>query len=83
MWKRIEPSRYYEMLRSGEPSIFISYGFMLGEPHDHRRCPITKRWRAAYAPFLAVHMKFYEGPPMTIGEFLYLDVDAIMRSCVQ
>ncbi|MEK7994733.1 MAG: hypothetical protein AAB403_13095 [Planctomycetota bacterium] len=66
--------RYDEMLGVLPPALYTSYGFLVGEPFDHRKCKVTEVIRATYAAFVFHDGKYYEGPNMTAPEFRKLDV---------
>jgi len=41
MIKECTEERYNEMLGVLPPALWLAKGFLVGEPHDHRRCKIT------------------------------------------
>ena len=43
--------RYDEMLGVLPPALWLSKGFLVGEPFDHRTCKVTNVVRASYAAF--------------------------------
>jgi hypothetical protein len=60
---------YDEMLCILPPALWLGYGFLVGEPYDHRRCTITNHVMPTYAAFFNAFGKFYEGDPLTVAEF--------------
>jgi hypothetical protein len=65
--------RYDEMLGVLPPALWLSKGFLVGEPFDHRTCTVTNVVRASYAAFFQKDGKFYEGGNMTMPEFRAFD----------
>jgi len=65
--------RYDEMLGVLPPAIWLSKGFLVGEPFEHRTCKVTNIVRASYAAFFQKNGKFYEGDNMTMPEFKAFD----------
>ena len=71
-WKKTTEARYWEMLEILPPAAQSLYGFLVGEPWDHRACTVTKSVEpvARFQAFVEVGGKFYENTtPMTIAEF--------------
>jgi hypothetical protein len=69
MVKECSSERYFERLYVLPPAVWLGKGFLVGEPHDHRRCKITNQVMPTYAAFFNAFGKFYEGDPMTVKEF--------------
>ena len=69
--------RYNEMLEALPPALWLSKGFLVGEPFDHRTCKVTNVVRASYAAFFQHKGKFYEGGNMTVSEFRAFDISAL------
>jgi hypothetical protein len=69
MIKECSEARYDEMLGILPPALRLGKGFLVGEPHDHRRCKITNQVMPTYTAFFNAFGKFYEGDPMTVKEF--------------
>jgi hypothetical protein len=61
--------RYDEMLGVLPPALWLSKGFLVGEPFDHRACKVSNVVRASYAAFFQKNGKFYQGDNMTMPEF--------------
>jgi len=77
MWKRVSERRYFEMLEVLPPAVWLSYGFLVGEPHDHRVCKITGRTAPSFAAFVKLGDEFFEGPTMTAEEFRRLELKTV------
>ena len=77
-WQPCTEERYYEMLGVLPPALWLYYGFLVGEPFDHRECTITKRIAATYAAFVEKNGSYFEGPNLTTAEFKSLDLSAIV-----
>jgi hypothetical protein len=71
--KECTAERYDEMLGVLPPALWLSKGFLVGEPFDHRPCKVTNIVRASYAAFFQKNGKFYEGDNMTMPEFRAFD----------
>jgi hypothetical protein len=69
MIRECTEERYDEMLSILPPTLWLGYGFLVGEPHDHRKCKITRKVLPTYAAFFNGFGKYYEGDPMTVPEF--------------
>jgi hypothetical protein len=69
MIRECTEEHYDEMLSVLPPALWLGKGFLVGEPHDHRRCKITKKVMPTYAAFFNAFGKYYEGDPMTMAEF--------------
>lgn len=68
-WTEVSGERYDEMLGMLPPAIYLTKGFLVGEPFDHRKCEVTGDVRPSFAAFLHLWGKFYSGGNMTIPEF--------------
>jgi len=77
-WKRCTAERYDEMLGVLPPALMLGYGFLVGEPFDHRTCKVTGDTRASFAAFVVRRGEYYEGPHMTMPEFRALDLNTII-----
>jgi hypothetical protein len=75
--KECTADRYDEMLGVLPPALWLSKGFLVGEPFDHRTCKVTHVVRASYAAFLQRNGKFYEGDDMTVPEFRTFDLSSL------
>ena len=69
--------RYDEMLGVLPPALWLSKGFLVGEPFDHRTCKVTNIVRASYAAFFQKNGKFYEGGNLTVPEFSAFDISGL------
>lgn len=79
-WKEIDEARYTEMLEILPPALWLTKGFLVGEPYTHRECKETKQFRAAFTPFLSLGGKFFEGDePMTSPEFRAFEPIGVLR----
>jgi hypothetical protein len=72
--KECSDERYDKMLGVCRQPFGSGKGFLVGEPHDHRKCTITGKIAPTYAAFFAAFGKYYEGDPMTVVEFVHFDV---------
>jgi hypothetical protein len=72
--KDCSEERYDEILGVLPPTVWVGKGFLVGEPHDHRKCTITGEIAPTYAAFFAAFGKYHEGDPMTVAEFVHFDV---------
>ena len=77
MWKEVPSERYDDMLGMLPPAVYSLHGFLVGEPHDHRKCTVSGLTRATYAAFIHYKGSYYEGPNMTVAEFMALDVTTV------
>jgi hypothetical protein len=68
--------RYDEMRDILPPAIMTAYGFLVGEPTDHRVCTVHGFTMPTFTPFIVRRGRFYEGTPLTAAEFRRLDVDS-------
>ena len=57
--------------------LWLSKGFLVGEPFDHRTCKVTNVVHASYAAFFQKNGKFYEGDNMTVPEFKAFNVESL------
>ena len=73
--KECSEKRYDEALGVLPPTVWVGKGFLLGEPHDHRKCKITGKTAPTYAAFFNAFGKYFEGDPMSIAEFIAFDVN--------
>jgi hypothetical protein len=73
--KECSEERYDEMLGVLPPTVWVGKGFLVGEPHDHRKCKITGKTAPTYAVFFAAFGRYYEGDPMTVNEFVVFNVN--------
>lgn len=76
-WKEVPEARYDEMLGILPPAVTTYYGFLVGEPFDHRVCAVSGSVRPSYSAFVCLANKFYEGPTMTAPEFRNLDLATV------
>jgi hypothetical protein len=67
--KRCTIDRYDEMLEILPPTVWYSYGFLVGEASTHRKCKVTGNISPTYAAFFHAHGNYYEGDDMTVEEF--------------
>jgi hypothetical protein len=74
-WKEVSEKRYDEMLGVLPPALWLGKGFLVGEPHDHRRCRVSRKVMPTYAAFAYAFGRYYEGDPMTFAEFQTFDVN--------
>ena len=71
-WKQTTESRYWEMLEVLPPASQNGFGFLVGEPSDHRQCTVNVSVEpmARFVAFVEVKGKFYESArPLTVAEF--------------
>lgn len=69
-WIETTAERYDEMLCILPPAIMTGYGFLVGEPFDHRECRIRHRTAPTFSAFAYRDGKFFEASqPLTIAEF--------------
>jgi hypothetical protein len=79
-WKEVDEARYDEMLGVLPPALWLSKGFLVGEPFDHRTCKETGRFAPTYAAFVAHGGRFFEGPNMTPMEFRKLSISEVLET---
>jgi hypothetical protein len=72
--KECSEERYDEMLGILPPTVWVGKGFLVGEPHDHRKCKITGKITPTFAAFFATFGRYCEGNPMIVVEFVHFDV---------
>lgn len=77
MIKECSEERYDEMLGILPPAVWLSKGFLVGEPCTHRTCRIHQVTRPTYASFFQKDGKFYEGDDLTLSEFLKFDINTL------
>ena len=66
-WKKSSKKRYWDMLECLPPAAMSGFGFLVGEPADHRSANGAPRY-AAFAEY--PRGRFFESvEPMTITEF--------------
>jgi hypothetical protein len=73
--KECNEARYDGILGIVPPPLWLGKGFLVGEPHDHRRCKVTLKMMPTYAAFFYAFGKYYEGDPMTMAEFRAFKVE--------
>ena len=61
--------RYDQMLGICPPTLWLEYGFLVGDPHGHRECLVTGQALPTYKSFFYGFGRYYEGDPMTVPEF--------------
>jgi hypothetical protein len=76
-WKEISEEQYMEALEVLPPAVWLSKGFLLGEPETHRRCNVSGTFAPAFNAFVTHYGKFYAGASMTPLEFWALDVSKL------
>jgi hypothetical protein len=73
-FKQVSDARYDEMLGVVPPALWISHGFLVGEPENHRTCTINKRICSTFAAFVQHDGKYFESlEAMTVAEFRAVD----------
>jgi hypothetical protein len=73
--KECSEERYDEMLSVLPPAIWLSYGFLVGEPSSHRKCKVTGYIAPTYAAFFNAFGRYFEGDDMTSAEFKAFDIN--------
>jgi hypothetical protein len=73
--KECTEERYDEMLGILPPALWLSYGFLVGEPSTHRKCKVKGNVMPTYAAFFYAFGRFFEGDDMTVSEFMRFDVN--------
>ncbi len=69
-WNQVSEDRYDEMLGVLPPAIMTGLGFLVGEPQDHSKCPVTGKFGALFSAFANVDDEFFEASePMTVAGF--------------
>lgn len=69
-WNEVDEDRYDLMLNILPPVSHRSWGFLVGEPWNHRKCRISGVVRASYVAFIQRHGRFYEcDQALTVPEF--------------
>jgi hypothetical protein len=62
--------RYWYMLEVLPPASQTKWGFLVGEPVNHRKCTVLHRIMPTYDAFFEVNGKYYASKaPMTPTEF--------------
>lgn len=79
-WRKCTAERYDEMLGVLPPERMSGWGFLVGEPASHRLCAVSHRVRADYAAFQRIAGQHYEGPNMTVPEWLELSPGAVLEA---
>lgn len=71
-WKPCSADRYDDMLGCVPPRTMEKWGFLVGEPYDHRLCEVEGRVVPTYQAFVDMgEDRFYEADrPLTLAEFL-------------
>ena len=70
MFEPTTQDKYYQMLGVLPPAFQDGYGFLVGEPHDHRRCKVTKMVRPTFAAFIQYRGEFFVSKKaLTIPEY--------------
>lgn len=59
-WNETTEERYDEMLCILPPAVMTGIGYLVGEPMDHDRCPITGYFGPRFSAFAKVNGKYYE-----------------------
>jgi hypothetical protein len=77
MIKEVTEARFDEMLGVLPPALHLSKGFLVGEPHDHRKCKVTGQTAPTFAAFFTHRGKFFESDPMTFAEFRRFDPETL------
>ena len=80
MWKKVDYDRYDYMLGVLPPALWLSKGFLVGEPYTHRYCKETGIVRATYTAMIEYQGSYYEGPDLTMPEFRALDPATVART---
>lgn len=75
MWKEITAKQYNDTLEVLPPALWLSFGFLMGEPANHRKCKVSGNVMPTYTPFVYAFGRFYEGSPMTAAEFKQFNVN--------
>lgn len=69
-WRRIDESRYWEMLGMLPPAAQTGFGFLLGEPYSHRDCTVTGKFAPTFYAFAEHGGAFFEATShLTVAEF--------------
>ena len=75
--KECSEERYDEMLGVLPPALWLSYGFLVGEPTTHRKCKVTGNIMPTYAAFFNAYGRYFEGKNMTAAEFKKFDITTL------
>jgi hypothetical protein len=76
-WKQCSEADYDYGLCVLPPALWLSHGFLVGEPFDHRVCTVTGYTAPTFAAFVRKDDKFYNGPNMTVAEFRAIDLGKV------
>jgi hypothetical protein len=57
--------------------VWTGKGFLVGEPHDFRKCRATSLTLPTYAAFFFYDRRFFESDPLTTPEFNYFKVSEL------
>ena len=69
-WKKTTQEKYWEMLEILPPAAMTTLGFLVGEPADHRACPVTGNFGARFEAFVKVGDQYFvASEPMTVTGF--------------
>ena len=69
-WQPTTEERYWEMLEILPPAAQTGYGFLVGEPADHRRCEVKGVTLPRYDAFIETEAGFFTADrPLTFFEF--------------
>jgi hypothetical protein len=69
-WKETTEERYWEMLEILPPATMTGLGFLVGEPMDHRACPVTGNFGARFEAYAKDGEKYFvASEPMTVAGF--------------
>lgn len=70
MWIETTEARHDEMLGVLPPALWLPYGFLVGEPTDHRTCKVTGQVAPTFAAFVSYDGRYYESSEsLTVAEF--------------
>jgi len=78
MWKEITEAQYHDALEVLPPALWLSKGFLLGEPETHRTCTVCNQVRPTYAAYVTWDARYFAGPSMTVLEFRALKVSEVL-----
>lgn len=63
------------------PALWLSKGFLVGEPSDHATCTVTNQVRARYPALVQVNDKYYTcSRPMSVPEFKKLELTDVVQN---
>jgi hypothetical protein len=70
MWKSTSRQKYWDALEVLPPAYQDAFGFLLGEPHDHAQCEVTKVVLPRYDAYVEKRKRYYASiRPLTIPEY--------------